>query len=88
MADLSSRHTPRVSKILSAADLLAQGMGHDHVGAEHIFLAILSDTEAMPTQILAEHLSPQQVIASLEAQMNSPEYLGATEPTDDIGPPE
>ncbi|WP_409239409.1 Clp protease N-terminal domain-containing protein [Streptomyces sp. PA5.6] len=82
MADLSSQQTPRVSDILSSADSLARGMGHDHVGAEHVFLAILHDTEAMPTQVLSEHVSPQQVITALETQMNSPEYLGATDPTD------
>ena len=46
--------TPRFHQILGAASEIARSMGHSYLGAEHLFLAILRDPDAVPTQALAE----------------------------------
>lgn len=47
--------TPRYEQVLQAAADLAAQLGHRHVGVEHLFLAIIQDPHAVPTQVLAEN---------------------------------
>jgi ATP-dependent Clp protease ATP-binding subunit ClpA len=49
-------------------------MGHEHVGTEHLFLAIIGDPAAVPTQVLAKIADIEQVRADLLALMESDEY--------------
>lgn len=51
-------------------------MGHAYTGVEHLFLAILRDSEAVPTQALSDLIEPRRVASHLEAIMQSPSYLG------------
>lgn len=55
-------------------------MGHSHLGAEHLFLAIIQDKRAVPTQVLSQLADLAQVEASLRETMASPEYNGAPPP--------
>ncbi|MFC7896785.1 Clp protease N-terminal domain-containing protein [Streptomyces sp. NPDC057381] len=83
MTDPNPQFTPRLHKILGAAEALARSLGHEHVGTEHVFLAIVQDADAVPTQILEELVAPQRVSQALEEHLRAPEYLGDTQPTVD-----
>jgi hypothetical protein len=52
-------------------------MGHSYVGVEHLFLAMIRDRSAVPTQVLARSMDLDQVEASLLEVLASPEYNGA-----------
>lgn len=66
--------TPRCTAILSAAAEIARAMNHTHTGVEHLFLAMAHDPDAVPTQVLAEFVSVEDVESSLRELMTSPGY--------------
>ncbi len=68
--------TPRYFKILDASTELARRMGHSYVGVEHLFLAIIRDRAAVPTQVLAGLIDLERVEASLRDEMASYAYNG------------
>jgi ClpA/ClpB-like protein len=49
-------------------------MGHNHVGAEHLFLAIIRNKNAIPTQILSNALSISDIEERLLAVIASEGY--------------
>ncbi|MGV9681018.1 Clp protease N-terminal domain-containing protein [Nocardia sp. NPDC003482] len=51
MAD-APEPTPRYQQVIAAAAVAANDMGHNYVGVEHLFLAIVRDPWAVPTQAL------------------------------------
>ncbi|MFF0488887.1 Clp protease N-terminal domain-containing protein [Nocardia sp. NPDC004068] len=61
--------TPRYQQIIAAATAAANDMGHDYVGVEHLFLAIVRDPWAVPTQALrrvgAEGPAIEEVLLSI-----------------------
>jgi ATP-dependent Clp protease ATP-binding subunit ClpA len=61
--DIAPRPTPRHQRVVDAAARMALEQGHDYVGVEHLFLAILSDPEAIPTRVMAELIDPDTVSA-------------------------
>jgi hypothetical protein len=66
-------------------------MQHSYVGVEHLFLAIIRDREAVPTQSLAQQADLVEVEARLLELMNSPVYHTSStelpgEPDADPGP--
>jgi ATP-dependent Clp protease ATP-binding subunit ClpA len=66
--------TPRFRQILGAASEIARSMGHSYVGAEHLFLAILRDKDAMPTQVLSTVADRGAIERALLADMDSASY--------------
>jgi ATP-dependent Clp protease ATP-binding subunit ClpA len=66
--------TPRFQRVLDAAAEIARSMGHSYIGVEHLFLAILRDPDAVPTQALAEAADVGAVEDRLLAIMNSASY--------------
>jgi ATP-dependent Clp protease ATP-binding subunit ClpC len=66
--------TPRYLALTASASALARRMGHQHVGAEHLFLAIIADPVAVPTQVLAKVADIEQVRADLLRLMESDKY--------------
>lgn len=68
--------TPRYCRVLEAAAELARDMGHSYVGVEHLFLTILRDQMAVPTQALARLIDLDQVETGLREVMASPSYAG------------
>jgi ATP-dependent Clp protease ATP-binding subunit ClpC len=68
--------TPRYFKILDDSTELARRMGHSYVGVEHLFLAIIRDRAAVPTQVLAGLIDVERVEASLREEMASYGYNG------------
>jgi hypothetical protein len=69
--------TPRYSRVVDASAGVAREMGHSYVGVEHLFLAMIRDRSAVPTQMLARSMDLDQVEASLLEVIASPEYNGA-----------
>ncbi|MFE2728192.1 Clp protease N-terminal domain-containing protein [Kitasatospora sp. NPDC059327] len=66
--------TPRYLTILDEAARIASELGHEYVGVEHLFLAILADPRAVPTQVLTDFVPPEQVTAALHELLSSPGY--------------
>jgi ATP-dependent Clp protease ATP-binding subunit ClpC len=46
--------TPRMQTALLTAQENARDLGHNHIGCEHVILAILVDRHSLPAQILEE----------------------------------
>jgi ATP-dependent Clp protease ATP-binding subunit ClpA len=74
MSESGLTRTPRYFRVLGAAEEVARGLGHSHVGVEHLFLAVLRDPQAVPTQVLGELVDPAAVESALVGLMNSEGY--------------
>jgi ATP-dependent Clp protease ATP-binding subunit ClpA len=66
--------TPRYQRLVATASEIATEWGHQYVGAEHLFLAIIGDRDAVPTQVLARLTDPDRVEAELRTLMESDGY--------------
>jgi ATP-dependent Clp protease ATP-binding subunit ClpC len=66
--------TPRYSALVAEASWIAADMGHQHVGAEHLFLAIIDDPAAVPTQVLGRLADVNQVDTELRVLMAAEQY--------------
>ena len=67
---------PRYRQALDASAELARELGHSYMGVEHLFLAIVRDQAAAPTQVLARITDLDRVEASVRDEMASPGYTG------------
>jgi ATP-dependent Clp protease ATP-binding subunit ClpA len=65
------KHTPRTDRLLNRAAELAAAAGYEHVGTEHILLAILADEDGIAYRALVD---PAQVAANVAAYMAEPAY--------------
>jgi ATP-dependent Clp protease ATP-binding subunit ClpA len=63
------RPTPRYHRVVEAAAEIARDLGHEYIGTEHLFLAILADPHAVPTQAVAELIEPTAVVARVRDVM-------------------
>jgi hypothetical protein len=72
--------TPRYNRVLESSVAIAREMGHSHTGVEHLFLAMIRDERAVPTQVLSYLTDLAAVEASLREAMASPQYNGAPPP--------
>jgi ATP-dependent Clp protease ATP-binding subunit ClpA len=68
--------TPRYSRVVDASAGVARETGHSYIGVEHLFLAMIRNRSAVPTQVLARTMDLDQVEASLLDVMASPGYQG------------
>jgi ATP-dependent Clp protease ATP-binding subunit ClpA len=77
--------TPRYSRIIEESVDIASTMVHGYVGVEHLFLAIIRDRDAVPSQSLAQQIDLSEVESHLLELLNSPAYrtLPATRREDD-----
>jgi ATP-dependent Clp protease ATP-binding subunit ClpA len=67
--------TPRATRILENAAWEAQRVGaRGFIGAEHIFLAILDDPDAVPSKILERLDVRQQILQALVSFLESDAY--------------
>ena len=75
MSDLSGPvPTPRYLSIVGSSFDVARAMGHSYVGVEHLFLAMIRDRHAIPTQVLAGMMDLNAVESALLGLMNSEGY--------------
>ena len=70
--------TPRYNTVLGASAEIARSMQHGYAGVEHLFLAIIHDRDAVPTQVLAHVVDLDEVEARLLELMNSTSYATST----------
>jgi ATP-dependent Clp protease ATP-binding subunit ClpA len=66
--------TPRYDRILAASRSVAFGLGHRYVGVEHLFLAMVQDRAAVPTQILSRFVDPQEVGEAVRTLITSDDW--------------
>jgi ATP-dependent Clp protease ATP-binding subunit ClpA len=79
MSDLSGPvPTPRYLSIVGSSFDVARAMGHSYVGVEHLFLAMIRDRHAIPTQVLAGMMDLNAVESALLDLMNSDGYRTST----------
>lgn len=72
--------TPRFGQILAASTSIAIERGDRHVGVEHMFLAIIRDRAAVPTQVLGRFTDLNQVDDELRVLMASEGYRTSAPP--------
>jgi ATP-dependent Clp protease ATP-binding subunit ClpA len=65
------KSTPRYDRIVAASRQIAWDLGHTYIGVEHLFLAIVEDPDAMPTQVLSRFVPPTQVGAAVRDLITS-----------------
>ena len=65
------KSTPRYERIVAASRQIAWNLGHSYVGVEHLFLAIVQDPDAVPTQVLSRFVPPAQVGAAVRDLITS-----------------
>jgi ATP-dependent Clp protease ATP-binding subunit ClpA len=65
------KSTPRYDRIVAASRQIAWDLGHSYVGVEHLFLAIVQDPHAVPTQVLSRFVPRAQVGAAVRDLITS-----------------
>jgi hypothetical protein len=68
--------TPRYQRVLETAADIAREMNQSFVGTEHLFLAIIREREAVPTQVLAGITDLNLLEGRLREVMASESYDG------------
>ena len=66
--------TARMRTALLGAQKLARDFGHKHIGTEHVFLAILLDGDAIPSQIMDSSGTRNEVVEEIRAMLASESY--------------
>ncbi|GAB2707473.1 Clp protease N-terminal domain-containing protein [Nocardia thraciensis] len=67
--------TPRTNWIFGYAQAVARERAHEHIGPEHLQLAILDDPDAVPTQTLRRlGAEPRDLAEALGEAMRSADY--------------
>jgi ATP-dependent Clp protease ATP-binding subunit ClpA len=61
--------TPRYRQVVEVTAKMARDLGHEYVGTEHLFLAILADPDAVPTQVMADLIELAVVAARVRDVM-------------------
>lgn len=64
--EFSYKLTPRAERILAAASQEASKRGHDYVGAEHLFWALMADPESVPTQVMEKAGVKETMVKEVE----------------------
>jgi hypothetical protein len=63
--------SPRYDRIVAASRQIAWDLGHRYVGVEHLFLAIVQDPDAVPTQVLRRFVPRARVGAAVRDLITS-----------------
>ncbi len=74
LRDPVSALTARMQVALLAALKSAREFGHNHVGTEHVFLAILLDPHSLPSQILEDVGAKEDLVKRIQAMLASDSY--------------
>ena len=73
-ADL--KMTPRYIAVSEAAHRIAEELGHSYVGVEHLFVAIIRDGSAIPSQLIERHVRRDTLEQEILNLMTSAGYQG------------
>ncbi|MYW05103.1 Clp protease N-terminal domain-containing protein [Streptomyces sp. SID3343] len=79
MAEENSPYSPRLESILRLARATAHSHGLETTGVEHVFLAILAEPHAIPTQVLTRTGRINGLRDDLLEVLNSDLYRQGTE---------
>ena len=71
--------TPRCQRVLDDAAERAREMNHGYIGVEHLFLAIIRDIQAVPTQVLDDISDLSRLESRLLEVMHSVAYSTPTQ---------
>lgn len=82
VADATAGMTSRMQAALLAAKMLSRQFGHEHIGCEHVFLAILLDGDSMPSQFVRK-AGAINVVEDIAGFLRSEQYTGAGSESDD-----
>ncbi len=63
--------TPRLKRVLADSAQQAASRGHEFVGVEHVFLAMLAEGGSVPIQLLGRHLDLDALRAELSSFLDS-----------------
>jgi hypothetical protein len=66
--------TARMRSALLAAQRLGRDFGHKHIGAEHVFLALLLDDNSLPSQIMQGTGTREEVVEKIRTMLASESY--------------
>jgi ATP-dependent Clp protease ATP-binding subunit ClpA len=66
--------TARMLAVLLAAQKTAAHFGHKHIGTEHVFLAILLDPHAIPSQMMEEFGAREKMVEQIQRLLASESY--------------
>jgi ATP-dependent Clp protease ATP-binding subunit ClpA len=66
--------TPRYHQIIKASQEIARETENSHLGVEHLFLAIIRDEHAVPTQVLGRMVNLEEAETRLLEVMSSASY--------------
>ena len=80
LRDSLSALTARMQAALLVAKETAGQYGHKHLGTEHIFIGILLDPHAIPSQMLKDLGVREQVIKEIETMLASDAYNRPLDP--------
>ena len=78
MTEPSPLPTPRFKQVVGASIQLARDTSKPYVGVEHLFLAMIRDRAAVPTQVLARLVDLDAVESALLELMDSAAYNSRT----------
>lgn len=70
--------TPRLRGVLRKAAVIATDMAHDHIGTEHVVLAILGDRNSIPYRVFSATCDPSEFVDSLRSLMLSSGYQSSS----------
>jgi ATP-dependent Clp protease ATP-binding subunit ClpC len=68
------KRTPRVEQAVHRAELLAESLGDDFIGTEHLLLALAQDPNGIASQVLAELGVREELQKRLRAILESDTY--------------
>jgi ATP-dependent Clp protease ATP-binding subunit ClpA len=80
LRDPVSALTPRMRVVLLAAKELASEFGHNHIGTEHVFLAILLDPHSLPSQLMRDAGTSKVIVEQIRTMLASESYNRRNEP--------
>jgi hypothetical protein len=70
---------------MQAAQELSLKLGHQHVGVEHLLLAMLDDGNSIPSKVFDELKAIEPIRSRLIAIMTAPEYMSCAGLFDEQG---
>jgi ATP-dependent Clp protease ATP-binding subunit ClpA len=72
--------TPRVKKTLERAGREATSRGHDHLGTEHLLLALIADPDGIAGRVLHELGVAEAAAEQVRRIVDSPAYRRGLSP--------
>jgi hypothetical protein len=66
--------TPRLRDVMDNANEMLEECNNHTIGVEHVMLAVLDDSRAIPTQVLGQFIEPVRIRQALREFLDSDGY--------------